>query len=268
MAISTIRAGYAPVNGLNMYYEIHGVGEPLLLLHGAFMTVEGFGSLLPSLAETRQVIVTEMQAHGRTADIDRPLSVEHLADDAAALIRHLGHDRVDVFGYSLGAGVALHLAVRHPDVVRNLILASGNYSVDGFHPGVLDGIQTITPEMFAGSPMEDTYLKVAPNPQDWPILIEKIKQLDRNLLDVAPEAVHALSTPTLLIVGDSDIVRPEHAVEMFRLLGGGVVGDFAGLPQSRLAILPGTTHISLIDRTDLLLPMIQDFLVASSRAGS
>jgi pimeloyl-ACP methyl ester carboxylesterase len=221
--------------------------------------------VLPSLAENRQVIATVLQGPGRTADLDRSLSVEHLADDVAALIRHLGHDRVDVFGYSLGAGVALQLAVRHPDTVRNLILASGNYSVDGFYPGVLDGIQTITPEMFAGSPMEDAYLKSAPNPQGWPILIEKIKQMDGNLPDVSPEAVKAMTAPTLLIIGDSDIVRPEHAVEMFRLLGGGVVGDFAGLPTSQLAILPGTTHISLIDKTDLLLPMIQRFLAASSR---
>jgi pimeloyl-ACP methyl ester carboxylesterase len=262
MSTSPPQTGYAPVNGLEMYYEIHGAGQPLVLLHGAFSAIgTSFGALLPGLARTRQVIGFELQAHGRTADIDRPLSIEQLADDVAAAIRHLGLERADVLGYSMGGSVALHLALRQPDVVRKLVLASVTYTLGGVHPGLMDGLGEMTPDMMVGSPWHDEYLRLAPRPQDFAALFAKKTQMDRGLRDLPAEAIQSIQAPTLLILGDSDLVRPEHAVEMFRLLGGGVFGDMPpGLPKSQLAILPGTTHVTLVNQADLLLPMLTAFL--------
>src|SRR5919201_1220643 len=214
---------YASVNRLNMYYEVHGAGRPLVLLHGALSAIgTSFGQILPSLARTRQVIAIEQQAHGRTADIDRPLTIEHMADDTAALLRHIRIGIADFFGYSMGSGIAMQLAVEHPDLLRKLVLGSPVYNSDGFHPGLLAGIQTMKPEDMIGSPFHDEYLRLAPKPEDFPTLIAKVKQLDRENIDWPPETVRSIKAPTLIVIGDSDIVRPEHAVQMFRLLGGGV----------------------------------------------
>ena len=169
---------YAEVNGLEMYYEIHGTGRPLVLLHGAYMTIEAMGEVVPELARTRQVIAVELQGHGRTADIDRPLSYEQMADDTAALLRHLGIEQADIFGFSMGGGVALQVAIRHPDLVRKLVVASASYTSDGMQPELLEMVPTITPETFAGSPMEAAYQELAPNPEDFPTLVEKLKRLD------------------------------------------------------------------------------------------
>jgi pimeloyl-ACP methyl ester carboxylesterase len=257
----TTRSGYAPVNGLNLYYEIHGEGEPLVLLHGNFSAIgTSFGALLPTLARTRQVIAIEQQAHGHTADIDRPLSVGQMAEDTAALLRHIGVEQADFFGYSMGSAVALEVALRYPALVRKLVLASVSYQVAGMHPGLMDGIEQLQPEHMAGTPWEAEYARIAPNPGDWPKLVEKIKHLDKNLNDWTAEQIRSIQAPVLLIIGDSDIIQPEHSAEMFRLLGGGVSGDMAGLPKSQLAILPGTTHVSLVSRADLLLAIIPPFL--------
>ena len=263
MTTTDAKSGYAPVNGLEMYYEIHGTGQPLVLLHGALSaTGTSFGRVLPALARTRQVIAVELQAHGRTADVDRPLTMQQMAEDTAALLRHLGIGRADLFGYSMGAGVALQVAIEHPDLVRKLVVASLTYSRDGFHPGLLEGIDSLKPEDLAGSPFQEEYARIAPHPEDWPRLIDKTKQLDVGFQGWSADAVRSVKAPTLIVIADSDIVRPEHAVEMFRLLGGGVIGDVAGLPRSRLAVLPGTTHITLVDRADWLASMITEFLDA------
>lgn len=164
----TSKGDYAEVNGLNMYYEIHGTGRPLVLLHGAYMTIDAMGEVLPRLAETRQVVAVEQQGHGRTADIDRPITYEQMADDTAALLRHLGIDGADVFGFSMGGGVALQLAIRHPDLLRKLVVASASYTSDGMQPELHGMIPSITPEMFAGSPIEAAYVEVAPNPGTFP----------------------------------------------------------------------------------------------------
>ncbi len=264
-AKTTIQTGYAPVNGLQMYYETYGgAGQPLVLLHGAFSAIgTSFGALLPGLAKSRQVIGFDLQAHGHTADIDRPLSLEQMADDVAAAIRYLGHERADVFGYSMGAGVALHLVIRHPDVVRKLILASVTYNLSGVHPGLMGGFGEMRPEMMYGSPWHTEYLQIAPRPEDFNTLFAKKTEMDRGIKDIPAETIRAIKAPTLLIIGDSDLVRPEHAVEMFRLLGGGVFGDTpAGLPNSQLAILPGTSHVTVVQRVDLLLSIIPAFLDA------
>jgi pimeloyl-ACP methyl ester carboxylesterase len=259
-----VQRQYVNVNGLNMYYEIHGSGQPLVLLHGAFSAIgTSFGALLPDLAKTRQIIAFEMQAHGRTADIDRPLSIEQMADDTAAALRQLGIEKADLFGYSMGAAVALHAAIRHPDLVRKLVLASVTYTLSGIHPGLMEGLGEMKPEMMFGSPWHEEYMRLAPRPEDFATLFAKKTEMDRGIKDIPAETIRAIKAPTLLIIGDSDLVRPEHAVEMFRLLGGGVFGDTpAGLPSSQLAVLPGTSHVTLVYRADLLLAIIPPFLDA------
>jgi pimeloyl-ACP methyl ester carboxylesterase len=254
--------GYAPVNGLSMYYEIHGEGRPLVVLHGAFMTIELLGKLVPELARTRQVIAVELQGHGHTADIDRPLSYEQLADDTAALLGHLGVSVVDVYGYSLGGGVALQLAIRHPAVVRKLVVVSASYTSQGLHAESMPAIEQLTPEMLMGTPWYEAYVRAAPDPGAFPTLVARMKRLDLTPFAWPREALQAITAPTLIVIGDSDGTTPEHAVDMFRLRGGGVFGDIAGLPTSQLAILPGTTHVGILDRADWLLPMITAFLDA------
>jgi pimeloyl-ACP methyl ester carboxylesterase len=258
---------YAEVNGLNIYYEIHGTGQPLVLLHGAYMTIDLMGEIVPVLAESRQLIAVELQGHGHTADIDRPLSYELMADDIAALIEHLAFEKADLFGYSMGGGVALQVAIRHPEVVRKLVVTSSSYTSEGMHPELLEMIPTLTPEAFAGSPIEEAYLRSAPNPDDFPTLVAKLKRLDMEPFAWPAEDIGRIAAPTLLIVGDSDAIRLEHAVELFRLLGGGAMGDLAGLPKSQLAVLPGTTHFvpagsGVLERADWLVSMIVPFLDA------
>jgi pimeloyl-ACP methyl ester carboxylesterase len=261
------KGDYAEVNGLVMYYEVHGTGRPLVVLHGAYMTIGAMGAIVPGLAETRQVIAVELQGHGHTADADRPITYEQMADDTAALLGHLGIGQADVFGYSMGGGVALQLAIRHPGLVRKLVAASVSYTSDGMQPELHGMVPSITPEMFAVSPIEAAYLEVAPNPGDFPRLVEKLKPLDITPFAWPAEDIRGIEAPTLIVVGDSDAVRLEHAVEMFRLLGGGAMGDLAGLPNSRLAVLPGTAHFvppasGVLDRAEWLLAMIVEFLDA------
>jgi pimeloyl-ACP methyl ester carboxylesterase len=252
---------YALVNDLNMYYEIHGSGEALVLLHGGLATIDMlFVQLLPLLAETRQVIAVELQAHGHTADIDRPLRFELMADDIAALIKHLGLERADLLGYSLGGGVALQTAIRHPDVVRRLVVVSATYKRDGWYPEVLAGMASINAEAMVGSQIHEAYARAAPRPEDWPRLSAKLRQLLSEDYDWT-EDVAAIKAPTLLVIGDADSVRPAHMMELFGLLGGGKAdGAMGGLPNAQLALLPGTTHFSILARTDLLLPIITPFL--------
>jgi pimeloyl-ACP methyl ester carboxylesterase len=259
-------SGYAPVNGLEMYYEVHGSGRPLVLLHGNLSTIAiDFGGIIPALAKSRQVIAVEQQAHGHTADIDRPLTTQHWTDDTVALLRHLGIGRADIFGYSSGSAVAMQIALDHPELVGKLVLASASYRHEGLHPELMDNLEQLRPEHLAGSPFEQDYARVAPNPGDWPKLIEKINEMNATLPEWTADQVRAIAAPTMLIAGDSDIVQPEHTVEMFRLFGGGVIGDLVGLPRARLAVLPGTTHVTLVQRTDWLSSMVGEFLDAEPR---
>jgi pimeloyl-ACP methyl ester carboxylesterase len=258
---------YAEVHSLKMYYEVHGVGFPLVLLHGGLSAIgTSFGKLLPGLARSRRVIAIEQQAHGHTADSDRPLTYRQMAEDTVALLSQIGIEQADFFGYSIGAGIAIEIATRHPSRVRKLVAATPIFTADGFQLGVLAGMEALQPEHLAGSPFQVEYASIAPHPQDWPRLLAKVKQLNREFVDWSPEAIATIKVPTLLIAGDSDIVRPEHVVELFRLLGGGVPGDNVDLPHMQLAVLPGTTHITLVDRTQWLVPMITGFLDASDPA--
>jgi pimeloyl-ACP methyl ester carboxylesterase len=254
---------YATVNGLSMYYEIHGTGRPLVLLHGALSAIgTSFGKVLPALAQTRQVIAIEQQAHGHTADIDRPLTIPQMAEDTAALLRQIGIEQADFFGYSMGSGTALEIAIQHPDLVRKLVLASVSYNKEGFHPGLLESLDGLKPEYLIGTPWQEEYARIAPRPDDFATMVAKVTEMNRQIPDWPAEAVQAIQAPTLLIIGDSDIIRPEHAVAMFRLLGGGVSGDAGGLPRSQLVILPGTSHVTVVDRADWLTSMISAFLDA------
>lgn len=262
MANTEPNTGYAPVNGMQMYYEIHGNGgTPVVLLHGSFMTIDlNWQELLPALAETRQVIAVEMQAHGHTADIDRPITHEDLADDIAELLRNIGVDQADILGYSLGGGVAVQVLVRHPEVVRKAVIISSPFAKEGWLPDVHAGIEGITAEVLDGTPLGGAYRRVAPDPDRFPILVEKVKAQEAADWGATRNEVEAITAPVMILIGDADGMRLEHAVEMFRLLGGGVFGDFAGVPPSRLAVVPGATHVGLMMRSGDLLSNITPFL--------
>ncbi|MEV6490391.1 alpha/beta fold hydrolase [Actinoplanes sp. NPDC051633] len=256
---------YATVNGLDMYYEEHGTleGRPVVLLHGALSAIgTSFGEILPLLAKTRRVIAVELQAHGRTSDADRPLTVEGFAADVVALLDHLGVERADFFGWSMGAGVALQLGTHHAERVGKLVLASVSFTADGLHPGLLDGIQELEPEHLHGSEFHEEYLRIAADPAGFPNLVAKCKAFDADVPEWSADEIRAIAAPTMLVLGDSDIIRPEHAVAMFRLLGGGVPGDLQPMPACRLAVLPATTHTSIPQRADLIAPMVHEFLSA------
>jgi pimeloyl-ACP methyl ester carboxylesterase len=246
-----------------MYYEMLGSGgTPLIMLHGGYMNFSLMGEIVPLLAETRQVIGPDLQAHGRTNDVEgRPLTYEQMADDVAAFMDAIGVEQADVFGYSMGGGVALQLVARHPERVRKLVVASMTLQREGWHEDLLAFYDMITPEMFAG-PVEDAYKAVAPNPDNFPVLVEKLVTLDKGEQDWLDAFSKGIASPTLLIFGDSDAVRPQHIVDMFQLLGGGVNGDFTGLPNVQLAVLPGVTHTSVLLRVNILTPMITEFLDA------
>jgi pimeloyl-ACP methyl ester carboxylesterase len=260
--------GYAPVNGLNLYYEIHGGGPPLVLLHGGLGGTEMFSGILPALSINRQVIAVDLQAHGRTADIDRPLSCEAMAGDIAALLRHLDIGQADVMGYSLGAGVALRTAIQHPPIVRKLVVLSTVFRRDGWYPEVLAAMAQIgaaSAEMMKPSPIYQTYARIAPRPEDWPLLLTKIGEALRIDFDWSQE-VAAIKARTMLVFGDADAIRPEHMVQFFQLLGGGKKDpgwDGSGMPAARLAILPGVTHYNILS-SPVLAPAVVGFLDASA----
>lgn len=248
---------YADVNGIKLYYEVHGTGRPLILLHGGLGAIEMFGPNLPALAKGRQLIGVDLQGHGRTADIDRPLGVESMADDIAGLIAHLKLDRPDILGYSLGGGVALQTAIRHPDVVGKLVLVSVVFRRNGFYPEILamqGGVTAEAAEAMKQTPMYQMYSSLAPKPQDWPRLLAKIGEMMKKDFDLS-KAIAGIKARTLIVAGDADIFPPAHAVEMFALLGGGQHDggwDGAGRPKTaQLAILPGLTHYTIFSDPSL-----------------
>ena len=258
---------YANVNGLKMYYETYGgKGQPLIVLHGGLGGFGMFAPILPALAVNRQVIGVDLQGHQHTADVKRPMSFEQMADDISALIEHLGLENTDIFGYSLGGGVALQTAIRHPERVRKLVLVSAPFSSDGWYPEGRENMKSMGAEAakaMAGSPMHQAYINTAPNPEGWQSLVVKVGELLRQDYDWSA-AVSALKTPTLIVVGDADAIRPAHVVEFFGLLGGGKKDagwDGSGMSSARLAILPGTTHYDIF-YSPMLAPTVTSFLDA------
>lgn len=242
---------YVNVNNLNMYYELHGIGRPLILLHGGVGASEIFDRILPKLAENRQVIAVHLQAHGRTADIDRPLSFELMADDIAALVEHLGSGKADIMGYSLGAGVALQTAIRHPDLVRKLVVISAPVKRDGWYPEVLEDMAQMGPETVKAikkSPLYQLYPET-----DWEVLFTKLGDLLGKDYDWSKD-VAAIKFPTMIVFADADAVRMAHIMEFFALFGGGQRDAGMGgsyRPIAQLAVLPGTTHYTILSSPSL-----------------
>ena len=256
-------AGYAPVNGLKMYYEVHGSGDPVVLLHGAFMTItNNWNGWIGELSKTRKVIAVELQGHGRTADIPRDITPENLADDVAGLLDYLKIPRADLLGYSMGGGVAMQCAIRHPDKVRKVVVISAMLRRDGAVQEGQDALATLTPDLFKGTPIETEYKRLNPNPDDFPKFVNRLMAMDAKAHDISDDQLKATKAPMFFIHGDSDGVRLEHIAEMFRLKGGGVHGDIKPLSASRLAILPATTHVTLMERMSVIVPMVNDFLDA------
>lgn len=256
-AATLVESGYAPVNGLQMYFEIHGDGPPLVMLHGGMISFgASFFAMIPALAAHHRLIGIEQQGHGHTADIDRPFTFEQMADDTAALLRHLGVSQADVLGYSDGGNVALGLAIRHPDLVRTVTTLGTNVTNDGLKPGIFDDLARMTPEMLPDQ-MKELYTSIAPDPAGWPTLVTKIVQQATSLVGWRPELLRAIAAPTLVVIGDDDIIRIEHAAEMVDLI-----------PRATLAVLPLRDHMTMVMRPEWLLSMLEEFLAAPLLAES
>lgn len=242
---------YATVNGLRMYYEIEGTGRPLVLLHGGLCTIEScLGKIRPALARSFKTIAIEQQAHGHTHDRDRPLTFEQMAEDTAALLRQLEIRNADFLGYSDGGNVALRVAMRHPDLVRKVVVIGTNYNNDGLIPGLLDAFRAMKAEDVQKE-LRDAYTQVAPDPKQWPTLVAKVLQQSLEFKGWRPEEMRSIKAPALVMIGDADIIRPEHAIEMSRLL-----------PRAQLAVLPGTDHSAPVTRADWIVPMVNAFFDA------
>jgi pimeloyl-ACP methyl ester carboxylesterase len=255
--------GYAQINGLKMYYEIHGSGKPLVLLHGAFGGIAGdWNDWISELSKTHQVIAVEMQGHGRTADIDRDISYDNLADDVAALLGYLKYPSADIVGYSLGGGVAINCAIRHPDKVGKVVSISAPMRRDGWVQEANDFWPNMKWEMFKGTPAETGYKKLSPTPDKFPEFVNHIREMALKPYDFGTDNLKASKAPMFFIHGDADGVRLEHIAEMYRLKGGEVHGDMRPHSASRLAIFPNTTHVTLMQRMPVIIPMINDFLDA------
>ncbi|MGF7118620.1 alpha/beta fold hydrolase [Methanobacterium oryzae] len=262
-----IKGKYANLNGMKMYYEVSGQGDPLIVLHGAYMNIISMGEIIPKLARTHKVYALEFQGHGRTNDIDRPITYPNLAEDVAAFMDVLSLKKADVFGYSVGAEVGLQLAIRHQEKVNKLIAASAAYDLEGWQPEYKAAIPQMTVEMMVNMPFAEDYRKLAPNPEGFPALVEKMIALEKEPM-TWEEDVKKLKTPVLIIAGDADVATLEHTITMFRLLGGGVMGDMGKhLPDSRLAIMPATSHTAVITQTDLLIAFIEPFLKGETPKG-
>jgi pimeloyl-ACP methyl ester carboxylesterase len=259
--------GYAPVNGLKMYYEIHGSGsgEPLVLLHGSFMAItNNWTGWIGELSKTRQVIAVEMQGHGRTADIDRDFSYENLADDVAAMLDHLKIKQADLLGYSMGGGVAMQVAIRHPEKVRKVVSISAVLRKNGLVQEALDAFPQLTADAFKGSPIEAEYKKLSPTPSEFPSFVKRVLAPELKPYDFGADKLKATKAPFLFIHGDADGVRLDHIAEMFRLKDGEIMGDLRPRSESRLAVLPNTTHVTLMEKGSAIIPMVNDFLDAKS----
>ncbi|WP_324194228.1 alpha/beta fold hydrolase [Nocardia blacklockiae] len=262
--------GHLPLNGLNLYYEVYGeLGKsktlPLLLIPGGFMATDSMRTWVSAFARTRPVIVFDQQGHGRTPDTAREMSYEQFADDAAALLHALHVDRTAVLGYSQGGGVALQLALRHPSLVDKLISLSATYRADGWYPSVMAGIENLTAADFAGTSVETDFKAHTPDPAAFDTYIEKMKVLAINDQNITDEQLRSISAKTMVIAGDADAVKPEHALAMFALRGGGDEEAAASTalqtaPPTRLVILPATTHISIFGESAVLVPMVTAFL--------
>nr|WP_276901291.1 alpha/beta hydrolase [Pedobacter kyonggii] len=254
-------SGYAPINGLKLYYEIYGNGEPIVLLHGSYMAIDmNYDQLIPLLAKTRKVIAIEMQGHGRTADTDRPYSYEGLASDVSELLKYLKIGKADIVGYSLGGTVALETAIKYPGQINNLIFISSVFKYNGWVQDARNIFPTIKPEFFEKTPLKTEYDRLAPQPKHWIDFVNKLSKFDATSFDLGENNVKQLKCPALLIFGDNDGVELSHVAEIYKLIGGGIFADMKGLPKSQLAILAGSTHVGLMGKTTEINSLIEEFL--------
>lgn len=269
MSATPSRRGSLPINGLDLYYEVFGelggATSPLLLIHGAFMAADSMPTWVAAFAERRTVIVFDQQGHGRTPDTSRTMSYEQFGDDAAALLRALKVQRADVLGYSQGGGVALQLAIRHPELVGHLVAMSATFRQDGWYPEVIEALGQLTAEPFIGTPVQAAFQAHTPDPAAFTAYVDKMRVLNRDDQQISDEQLRSISAPTMVVVGDADGVTLAHAVAMFTLRGGGDVdaattGVLQGVPAARLAVLPATSHIGISGESDIVVPMVTAFL--------
>jgi pimeloyl-ACP methyl ester carboxylesterase len=258
---------YVNVNGMKMYYEVSGKGNPIVVLHGAHMDIMSMGKIIPMLAESHQVYAIEFQGHGHTKDINRAITYQNLADDVADFMDAVGLEKANVFGYSMGGQVGLQLAISYPQKVNKLIAASIAYDLEGWQPGYSEFIPQMTPEMFLSMPFFAEKHKKSADPEAYVAFLKKMIALESESMALE-EDVKKMKTPVLIIAGDSDVATLEHIVSMFKLLGGGVMGDMGKpLPESRLAVLPATSHTAVINQSELLIAFIEPFLKGETPKG-
>ncbi len=264
-----VETGYAEVDGLRIYYQVHGdleSGEtPLLILHGSFMSAEAMAPLAERFAAKRPVIVISQRGHGRTGDAPGPITYEMLADDAAAVLKELGVETADVLGYSMGGTAAIAMAVRHPERVGKQVILSGTSRRDGWYPEVLEAVGQWTPEMFAGSPLQTEYERLSPTPDAFPTLVKELRDMEERPYGWSEDEIRVIDGKTMIIVGDADGVELAHAVRLFNLRGGGgaqaaAQGYMTEAPEARLAILPATSHIGIMANAELIVDLVTPFL--------
>lgn len=254
-------SGYAPVNGQKIYYEIYGEGKPLLLLHGAYMTIDmNWAQLIPELSKNRKVIALEMQGHGRTRLGYRPYSFENLGDDVAKTLSYLKVDSTDVVGYSFGGTVAYQLVINHPKLVRKMVIISSTYKSSGWQKEVREAFLSMKPEFLSNTPLKTEYVKVAPDTSEWNTFVKKMIEFDHVDYNFGDENVSAIKSPVLLISGDSDGIDKPVLMDTFKRLGGCIFADMSAPSKSQLAILPGQGHVSLMMQTDQILTLLNNFL--------
>jgi pimeloyl-ACP methyl ester carboxylesterase len=254
-------SGYASVNGIKMYYQIYGEGKPVILLHGAFMTIEtNWGELIPELSKTRKVIALELQGHGRTAFSDRKLSRATLASDVEGIMDYLKIDSADVVGYSFGGSVAYQFAIQSPKRLRKLVIISSTYKSSGWMPEINNAFKNMKPELFTNSPMQAAYDAVAPDKTKWTKFLEKMIALAGEPYNMGEDNITKITSPVLLIAGDNDGLDKIELIKTYQLLGGAVCADFGAMPKSQLAIVPSQGHVSLMMQTQTILGYLNNFL--------
>ena len=254
-------SGYAPVNGTKVYYEVHGEGKPLVLLHGAFMTIDlNWGQLIPALSKTRKVIAIELQGHGHTPFSERKLNLATLAGDVEGVMNHLKVDSADVVGYSMGGSVAYQLAIQSPKKVRNLVIISSTYKSSGWLPEVTGAFKNFKPEFFENTPLKTAYDAVAPDKTKWTKFIEQMIVFAGAPFDLGDANIAKITAPVLIIAGDNDGLDKIELAKTYQRLGGAIVGDFGKMPKSQLAIVPSQNHVSVMMQTTTISNYLESFL--------
>jgi pimeloyl-ACP methyl ester carboxylesterase len=259
--IKASNSGYAPVNGIKVYYEVFGEGRPIVLLHGAFYTIDlNWAQLIPELSKTRKVIAIELQGHGHTQFSDRKLSFPALASDVEGVLDYLKIDSADVAGFSMGGSVAYQLAIQSPKRLRKLVIISSTYKSSGWQPEITNAFKALKPELFTNTPMKAAYDVVAPDRTKWTKFLEQMIAFAQEPFNLGDSNISKISAPVLIISGDNDGLDKIELIKTYKLLGGGVIADFAPMPKSQLAIVPSQGHVSLMMQTSTILTYLNSFL--------